>query len=75
MEEKEKKRKSQLWTVHRYTEGHSMGDICYGRTCLVVEIYSSIQKEREKTRTTTKYTPHLKKEREIKRVRGGVGVE
>ena len=40
MEEKEKKRKAQLWTVHRYTEGHCMGDICYGHTCLVVFMYT-----------------------------------
>ena len=40
MEEKEKKRKAQLWTVHRYTEGHCMGDICYGHACLVVFMYT-----------------------------------
>ena len=40
MEEKEKKRKAHLWTVHRYTEGHCMGDTYYGRTCLVVFTYT-----------------------------------
>ena len=60
-----------------------MGDICYGHTCLVVFMNTHrnilINTERKggktHTRTTTKDMPHLKREREVKRVREGVVVE
>ena len=59
-----------------------MGDICYGHTCLVVFMYThrnifvNTERKREKKREQQQSTlPHLKREREVKRVREGVGVE
>ena len=60
-----------------------MGDTYYGRTCLVVFTYThrnifinTERKRGEKKREQQQSTlPHLKREKEIKRVRDGVVVE
>ena len=59
-----------------------MGDICYGHTCLVVfmNTHRNILINTERKGKTNKREqqqntlPHLKREREIKKVRDGVGV-
>ena len=56
-----------------------MGDICFGHTCLVVfmnthrNIFINTERKGKNNENNKKYMPHLKREREIKRVRGGGG--